>query len=184
RRTSELGCLNILSLASELQIDEERSDLLRKVLGQFPQIEWLDDSKNWLYLRGTFRSRLFNLCAKVLGVTPRIRLSELRRAVGRSRGLSMAPPQKILGAFVESVGLGTINAEIVEATLSMVASPSPESVEGKILAVFDEYGSVMDGEELAERCIAAGVNATSFYIYRLISPVIASLGKGIYCKVG
>lgn len=55
---------------------------------------------------------------------------------------------------------------------------------GKILAVFDEYGPVMDGEELAERCIGAGVNATSFYIYRLMSPVIANLGKGIYCKVG
>jgi hypothetical protein len=27
----------------------------------------------------------------------------------------MGPPQKILGAFVESFGLGTINAEIVEA---------------------------------------------------------------------
>jgi len=96
----------------------------------------------------------------------------------------MAPPQEILGAFLESVGLGTINAKVVEASLSMVASPSPESVEGKILAVFDEYGSVMDGEELAERCISAGVNATSFYIHRLMSPVIASLGRGIFCKVG
>ena len=184
RRTSELGCLNILSLASELQIGEERSDILRKILDRFPQIEWLDESKNWLYLRDTPRNRLFNLCAKVLGVSPRIRLSELRRAVAKSRRLSMAPSQKILGAFVESFGLGTLNAEVVEATPSMIRSPNPESIEGKILAVFDEYGSVMDGEELAERCIAAGVNATSFYIYRLMSPVIASLGKGIYCKVG
>jgi hypothetical protein len=184
RRTSELGCLNILSLASELQIDEGRSDLLRKMLDRLPEIEWLDESKNWLYSRDTPRNRLFNLCAKVLGVSPRIRLSELRRAVARSRRLSMAPPKNILGAFVESFGLGTINAEIVEATPSMVASPNPESIEGKILAVFDQYGSVMDGEELAERCIAAGVNAISFYIYRLISPIIASLGKGIFCRVG
>jgi len=83
RRTSELGCLNILSLASELQIDEERSDFLHKILERLPQTEWLDDSKNWLYLRDTPRNRLFNLCAKVLGVSPRIRLPELRRAVGR-----------------------------------------------------------------------------------------------------
>ena len=96
----------------------------------------------------------------------------------------MAPSQKILGAFVERFGLGTINAETVEALPSMAACPNPESIESKILAVFDEYGSVMDGEELAERCISAGVNATSFYIYRLMSPVIAGLGKGIYCKVG
>jgi hypothetical protein len=184
RRTSELGCLNILSLASELQIDEGRADIIRKMLGQLPQIEWLDDAKNWLYLRDTPRNRLFNLCAKVLGVSPRIRLSELRRAVAKSRRLSMAPSQKILGAFVERLELGIINAEIVEAAPSMVTSPNPESIEGKILAVFDEYGSVMDGEQLAERCIAAGVNAMSFYLYRLSSPVITSLGKGIYCKVG
>jgi len=184
RRTSELGCLNILSLASELEIEEERSDIIRKVLDRLPHIEWLDDSRNWLYLRDTPRNRLFNLCSKVLGVSPRIRLSELRRAVAKSRRLSMAPSQKILGAFVQSFGLATINAEIVGAMPAMVACPNPESIEGKILAVFDEYGSVMDGEELAERCIAAGVNATSFYIYRLMSPVIASLGKGIYCKVG
>jgi len=184
RRTSELGCLSILSLASELQIEEERSDLVRKVLDRLPQIEWLDGSKNWLYLRDFPRNRLFNLCAKVLSVSPRIRLSELRRAVAKSRRLSMAPSQKILGAFVESFGLGTVNAEIVEAAPAMVTTPNPESIEGKILGVFDEYGSVMDGEELAERCISAGVNATSFYIYRLVSPVVASLGKGIYCKVG
>jgi hypothetical protein len=48
----------------------------------------------------------------------------------------------------------------------------------------DEFGPVMDGEELAEKCIAAGVNATTSYIYRMISPVVAALGKGIYCKVG
>lgn len=184
RRTSELGCLNILSLASELEIEEERSDLIRKVLDHLPQIAWLDESKNWLYLRDIPRNRLFNLCTKVLGVSPRIRLSELRRAVAKSRRLSMAPPQKILGAFVESFGLGTIHAEVVKAIPTMVTVADPESIEGKILAVFDQYGSVMDGEELAERCIGADVNATSFYIYRLMSPVIASLGKGVYCKVG
>ena len=184
RRASELGCLNILSLASELEIEEERGDLIRKVLDRLPQIAWLDGSKNWLYLRDIPRNRLFNLCAKVLGVSPRIRLSELRRAVAKSRRLSMAPPQKILGAFVESFGLGTIHAEVVEAIPTMVTVADPELIQGKILAVFDQYGSVMDGEELAERCIGVGVNATSFYIYRLMSPVIASLGKGVYCKVG
>jgi hypothetical protein len=42
----------------------------------------------------------------------------------------------------------------------------------------------MHGEEFAEKCVQAGVNAISFYIYRLISPVIAPLGQGMYCKVG
>src|SRR5262249_37667107 len=61
---------------------------------------------------------------------------------------------------------------------------SPESVEGKLVEVFRKYGDVMHGEELAERCVEEGVNPISFYIYRLISPVVTSLGRGVYCKVG
>jgi hypothetical protein len=53
-----------------------------------------------------------------------------------------------------------------------------------MLRVLDEHGPVMDGEVFAERCIAAGMNATTFYIYRIISPVICALGKNVYCKVG
>jgi hypothetical protein len=42
----------------------------------------------------------------------------------------------------------------------------------------------MDGEDFAEKCVAAGMNATTFYIYRANSPVICDLGKNVYCIVG
>jgi hypothetical protein len=42
----------------------------------------------------------------------------------------------------------------------------------------------MDGEEFADKCVEAGMNAITFYIYRAGSPVISALGKGIYSKVG
>jgi hypothetical protein len=63
------------------------------------------------------------LCSKVLGVCPDIRIGELRRAVAKSRRLSMAPPQKILGAFVQDIGLAKINGAIVHANPSMVTVP-------------------------------------------------------------
>jgi hypothetical protein len=53
-----------------------------------------------------------------------------------------------------------------------------------MLAVLDEHGPVMDGEQFARRSVEAGINPTSFYIYRLISPLITCLGKGLYCRVG
>jgi hypothetical protein len=56
-----------------------------------------------------------------------------------------------------------------------------------LLKILDSGGlteRLSDGEEFAEKCVAAGVNAISFYIYRVISPVVAALGNGIYCKVG
>ena len=184
RRTSELGCSNILAVASALKIDEEKADILRKVLDVTPRIHWLDEDKSWLFLKEAPRNRLFNLSAKVLGVSPRLSISELRRAVSKSKRLTIAPPQKVLAAFVNASGLGNVENNIVVADPMRVTSLSPESVEGKFIEVFRKYGDVMHGEELAERCVEQGVNPISFYIYRLISPVVTSLGRGIYCKVG
>ena len=184
RRTSELGCSNILAVASALKIDEEKADILRKVLDATPGICWLDEDKSWLFLKEAPRNRLFNLSAKVLGVSPRLSVSELRRAVSKSRRLTIAPPQKVLAAFVSAIGLGSVENNIVVADPEKVTTLSPESVEGKFVEVFRRYGDVMHGEELAERCVEQGVNPISFYVYRLISPVVTSLGRGIYCKVG
>jgi hypothetical protein len=184
RRTSELGCSNILAVASALKIDEEKADILRKVLDVTPGISWLDEDKNWLFFKETPRNRLFNLSAKVLGVSPRLSIAELRRAVSKSRRLTIAPPQKVLAAFVKASGLGIVEKNIVVADPMMVTTLSPESIEGKFIEVFQKYGGVMHGEELAERCVEQGINPISFYVYRLLSPVVASLGRGIYCKVG
>ena len=184
RRTSELGCSNILAIASALKIDEEKADILRKVLDVTPGIVWLDEDKNWLFLKEAPRNRLFNLSAKVLGVSPRLSITELRRAVSKSRRLTIAPPQKVLAAFVNASGLGTVESNLVVANPTKVTTLSPESIEGKFIEVFRKYGDVMHGEELAERCVKQGINPISFYIYRSLSPVVATLGRGIYCKVG
>jgi hypothetical protein len=146
--------------------------------------EWLDDSKQWLFDRNASRKRLYNLCIKVIGVSPHIRVAELRRAVSKSRRLLMAPPQRILAAFVERLRLGRLDGEMITANPGVGVAPAEDSVEGKMLRVLEENGPIMDGEEFAERCVSAGINGISFYIYRAISPVICALGKSVYCKVG
>jgi DNA-directed RNA polymerase alpha subunit len=184
RKTSELGCVNIQSLCSDIQIEETRADVVRRFLDASAAVEWLDDTKEWMYLSNAARNRLFNLCEKVLGVCPSIGLGELRRAVGRTRRLAMAPPQRILAAFVSREGLGTIQGSKIVGIPGMGKAPSSDSAEGRMLAVLDEFGPIMDGEDMADKCVAAGMNATTFYIYRTDSPVISALGKGIFCKVG
>jgi hypothetical protein len=184
RRTSRLGCSNIFAVTSALKFDEEHAYLIQKVLDVTQGIRWLDEDKTWFFYEGSPRNRLFNLCAKVLGVCPSLSIQELRRAVGKSPRLSIAPPQKVLAAFVQATGLGTIQNSAVVADPTRVTTLAPDSVEGKFIEVFRQYGDVMGGEELVERCIEHGVNPTTFYIYRLASPVIGSLGRGIYCKVG
>ena len=184
KRTSKRGCVNLLALASEIHMPEEKLEGLERVLNVTGQIQWLGDERQWLYLSGLPRNRLYNLCSKVLGTSDRLHLSELRRAVSKSRRLSMCPPQKILGLFIERHALGQLQDGFVVANPSTATPPVPDSAEGIMLHVLEKYGPVLEGEDFAEKCVAEGMNATTHYIYRLISPVICSLKRGIFCKVG
>lgn len=184
RKTSERGCLSVVALMSELGLKDEDKSRVVKALSSSLEIEWLDHEKEWLYSGASARNRLLNICSKVLGVAPTIRVAELRRAVSKSRRLAMCPPQRILAAFVVRVGLAQIEGDVVRADLSKVQAPSSTSAEGIMIRVLDEKGPALDGEVFVEHCIAAGMNAITFYIYRIASPVIATLGKNVYCKVG
>jgi hypothetical protein len=73
---------------------------------------------------------------------------------------------------------------VIIATAGTTSPPAVDSAEGQMIRVLDDYGPVMDGETFAEKCIAAGMNATTHCIYRLISPVICSVKRGFFCKVG
>jgi|GEM_PF-1339905 len=184
RKTSERGCVNIATLLSELDLSEADIPKLRRVLQAVPESRWLDSQHEWLYSVRSSRNRLANLCSKVLGVAPRIHISELRHAVSKSRRLAMCPPQRILEKFVMSKGLASVLDSIVSAKPGAGVPLPEESKEAVMLRVLDEYGPVMDGEDFEEKCIEAGMNAITYYLYRSRSPVICALGKGVYCKVG
>lgn len=184
KKTSERGCVSMLSLASELGLADSSAPGLRRVLDAAGTFEWLDDEKTWLRSLEATRNRLFNLCSKVLGVAPRVHVSELRHAVSRSRRLAMCPPNRVLLSFVKSTGLGETSESFIVSSPGSGAPPPPDSAEGLMLRVLDAQGPAMDGEAFAEACISAGVNATTFYVYRAVSPVICALGKNIFSKVG
>jgi hypothetical protein len=71
RKTSEVGCLNIFSLVSEIEFDESRVDTIRIILDFIPGVEWLDESREWLYLRDSARNRLLNWLIPGSGVVAR-----------------------------------------------------------------------------------------------------------------
>ena len=185
RRTSDRGVINMLSLASEAALEDSKIPALKTFIELAASVSWLDASREWAFLPSLSRNRLFNLCAKVLAVCPTIRVAELRRAVGKSRRLAIVPPQRVLSAFIEKIGLGAVSSEdVVIAHAGIQNAPTSDSVEGLMISILDQYGPVMDGESFARRSVDAGVNPVSFYIYRTNSPLISALGKGVYAKVG
>lgn len=183
RKASEMGCTNLSWVAAERGLAANACEPLRTLFNLAPGIEWLDANKEWFFFQNS-RNRLFNTCSKILGVCSTIRLSELRRAASKSRRLGMAPPQQVLLRFIECSDLGSINNSIVTANPARAVGPTADSAEGKLLKVLDEFGPVMDGDDLTEKCVAAGMNATTTFIYRMGSPVVVSLGRGVYGKVG
>lgn len=184
KRTSDQGCVSIQRLVSELRMTDLQVPGLRHVLRAEAGFKWLDDSEEWIFASDASRNRLSNLCAKVLGVSGQIHITELRHAVSKSRRLAMCPPKRVLTHFIESTGLGSVSDSVVRVRPGKGESPSPESGEGMMLRVLEAHGPAMDGEEFAEACVMAGVNATTFYVYRAVSPVITALGKNVYCRVG
>jgi hypothetical protein len=185
RRVSDRGLVNIVSLASEVGLEDQRIPALKTFIELAASVSWLDHPREWVFLPGFARNRLFNLCSKVLAVCPTIRVAELRRAVGKSPRLAIVPPQRILSAFIEKVGLGTVSSDgVIVANADIQNTPTGDSVEGLMMSVLDQYGPVMDGETFARRSVDAGVNPITFYIYRANSPLISTLGKGVYAKVG
>ena len=183
KRTSDAGCVNLLALTNEAGLGED-VQRMRLFVDCLVNIHWLDQEKSWFLYGGGSRNRLYNICAKILSVSPMIRLPELRRALSRSRRLALIPPRRVLGSFIERAELGTINQEDVISEASNIVPIESESVEARILRILDEHGPIVDGDELIERCIEAGINAITANIYKFSSPVICSLGKGLYCKVG
>jgi hypothetical protein len=92
--------------------------------------------------------------------------------------------RSVLATFVEREMLATVTNEVARVVPGAVKRLAEDSLEANMLKVLDEHGPIMDGEQFARRCVEAGINATSFYLYRMNSPVISSLGKGVYGKVG
>ena len=81
-------------------------------------------------------------------------------------------------------GLGHVEKSVVVASPGKAAAPSEGTAEATMLRVPDEFGPAMDGEEFAEKCVSAGMSPITYCIYRVSSPLICALGKGVYCKVG
>lgn len=183
KRTSERGCVSLLSLASYLRLGEENFLALDELWRNLPRLCGLMISES-----GSIRRRrpaIGSLTSAPKSWVSRhdcaSRASPCRQQIEASGYVST---QRVLGAFVERRGLGTIDRSTVNAKPGSASSPADNTIEGCLLRVLDECGPVIDGEVFADKCVARGMNATTFYLYRMNSPLVCALGKNVYSKVG
>jgi len=187
RLTTHWGAATVDALAAELA---DRGDgdvdaaLLRVLLETVPNLQWLDDEKEWFWVKGTNRNRLLNQVEKIMSVAGSIGIGELREGVGRFHRMGgFRPPREVLARLCEQSGLYSRDGDLIAEgpDLRPWDEVLGKTVEGRIAEALFEYGPVMRRDDL-ERIVVAerGVNRSSFYVYLGYSPIIARYAPGVY----
>jgi Bacterial RNA polymerase, alpha chain C terminal domain/Sigma-70, region 4 len=184
RLTSANGCANFESVCDEIGVSADRREAYRRIGTLDDRCTWMDQNQNWLFANGLNRNRLSNLVSKVLHIAPKLPLSELRRAVSKSKRLASAPPLSVLATFVERIGLARVDGNKVVALSTFPVALEPGGAEETIAGVLKANGPAVSIEKLQELCVAAGMNPVTIGIYVSNSPIVARLARGVYSLVG
>jgi hypothetical protein len=184
RLTAARGCANFDAMCDELGVPEAERDGVRHMISRSGTNVWLDQDRRWLFSKVPNRNRLSNVVAKVLFVSPTIRLGELRRAVAKCRRLQSVPPMKVLAKFLETTGMAQRVGDEVVAQHPFAGAIEPGSVEDTMLHALKTNGPVLPWDRLQELCIAAGMNPVTVGIYMSISPIVTRVVRGVYAVVG
>lgn len=187
RLTTHWGAATVDTLAAELADDgagEVDVELLRVLLESVPGMSWLDDEKEWFWVRGTRRNRLLNQAEKIISVAGSVGIGELREGVGRFyRMEGFRPPRDVLARLCEQSGLCRREGDL------MIEGPAVgpweqvlrSTIERRIAEVLFEYGPLMRRDDLERIAVdERGLNRSSFYVYLGYSPIISRYAPGVY----
>jgi hypothetical protein len=187
RLTSHWGASTVESLRVELQergAGDLEPALLRLLLEAVPGFNWLDDDKDWFWVRGTSRNRLLNQIEKIMSVAGAITIGELREGVGRFyRMEGFRPPREVLARLCEQSGLYQRDGEMIleGPDLPPWTVALKSTIERRIAEVLFEFGPVMRRDDLEQIAVEErGVNRSSFFVYLGYSPIIARYAPGVY----
>lgn len=187
RLTTHWGAATVDALAADMG-DRGAGDvdaaLLRVLLQTVPNFQWLDDEKEWFWVKGTNRNRLLNQVEKIMSVAGSIGIGELREGVGRFHRMGgFRPPREVLARLCVQSGLYLRDGDLIAEgpDLRPWDEVLGQTVEGRIAEALFEYGPVMRRDDLEHIVVAErGVNRSSFYVYLGYSPIIARYAPGVY----
>ena len=172
---------DITAQVAEQLPEPVHSDLVTQILQGHQDFQWLEEAGGWFWLTSVSRNRLLNRINKVLSVSPRINVAELRAGVSRDRGMKgFVPPARVLLELCRQA-----DGYLVEGSMVSTASPvawgdALGGTEQILLLALGEHGPVMQRKELEELCIDLGMNRSTFSVYLGHSPIVARYAPGVY----
>jgi hypothetical protein len=188
RHTSHWGVVSIDAITRECSRTmnvEVRPEAVRAILLKRKEIDWLDSSSEWLFVREAVRNRLTNNVRKVLSVTQRIGLDELREAIRRHHRMEgVAPPKNILATFCLRMANVSLEGEYITAIAQPDYRKTLGGTERAFVEIFLKNGPLITTPRLQELCEQAGVMRNTFFQYLSYSPIICRYKVGVYGLAG
>src|SRR5262249_42118510 len=129
---------------------------------------------------------LANHIRRVMAVTPRIQLNELRSAIRRDYRMgNFAPPLNVLASICKRLFFVRFEGDVVTRAPAVIRWDEVlGSTETIFLKVLQEHGPVLRREEFLERCLEHGMNENTFGIFTSYSAVLSRPVPGMYSLVG
>lgn len=143
--------------------------------------EWLDEEGGWFWISTVTRNRLLYQIEKVMAVAERIHVAELRAGVSRHwRVKGFAPPKRVLLELCTQVPGYRVDGEFINDDPPLDYREILGEVEETMARILMEEGPLLTGKDFEAKCVAAGMNQSTFYVYLGYSPIIARYARGVY----
>jgi hypothetical protein len=182
RAVSKYGLANTIDLKEELTNTIDSGIDLRFLSNVIRAIASCEDlGKGWFWLRDLPRNHLLTIARKVLAVSPRIHVSEMRAAIANDpRGMGFAPPKQVVLRFCQSAVECDVEDDVIIVRQRQDPLQVLSDTEQLILDVFRAHGPLLSRTALEEHCFRRGVNRHTMGMYAGRLAIIARYGPSVY----
>jgi hypothetical protein len=163
------------------RVEGASKEVTSSILSGRPDFAWLDEASGWFWLSSVPRNRLRNQIEKIVAVANRIDIGELRSGVGRHHRMKgFAPPRRVLLEFCRQMPAYRVEGQTVVCDPATPIEEVLSESEQTMYRVLHKEGPIMQRLKLEERCLAAGMSRSAFYMFLEYSPVFARYARGVY----
>ena len=164
---------------------------IRQTLSAWPACKFVNEDWFSFYDLPPGRNRVLNILDRMLAVSPRLRIADVKEGVRRQmRYRSIAhrssvelvvPPTAVLEAYLQGHPDYQVHDGYVEAKVLRRVDEQLAEAERAMYEVFEEAGGgVLDRRSFVEGCIRKGINQNTVSVYSTYSPIIEHLGVDLW----
>jgi hypothetical protein len=156
-------------------------DIVRAVVLQLKDFEWLDESGGWFWSTNVARNRVVNQIRKMLSAVPAVPIGELRHGVARPHRMQgFAPPRRVLLEICRRLTECVVDGETVRRSEALKEDEDLSPTETTFAGVLRRAGGIAQRVEIEEAFLAAGVSRPM--VWRILSYAswISKYANGVY----